>query len=293
MIRYVPAFRHYGSQVSLAHFIGSDKPWTIGRSLPQQSGSPYNQLLGQWWAVWDKHFRPVLEDSKLGNGTQHGNGNSNGFQQVYSGTPYIHSIQQEEPGKHPESATNSSSLQQQQQQHHHHNIQPFQQQRQVQQQHRPVQAFQQQRTVQPEPLAGTPRSSPAATRVWPDEIDYQHGTSFGPRNESRYAAATPKSKYVPTRPIGSQQAESQHANAQPQPLARPFHGAFPESVLTPEGPVPQVQYFETGPQSFLVQKYNASGEPVSERGQHNYDGRLAETLPGQVVYSSHIWDPAK
>lgn len=57
--------------------------------------------------------------------------------------------------------------------------------------------------------------------------------------------------------------------------------------------MPQAQYFETGPQSFLVQKYNAKGEPVSERAQHNYDGRLAETQPGQVVYSAHKWDPAK
>lgn len=127
--------------------------------------------------------------------------------------------------------------------------------------------------------------------MWPDEIDFQRGAGFSPRNESRYAAATPKSKYVPTR--SSQQAEPQNASAQPQPLARPFHGAFPESVLTPEGPVPQVQYFETGPKSFFVQKYNANGEPVSERGEHNYDGRLAETQPGQVLYSSHVWDPAK
>lgn len=223
---------------------------------------------------------------------------------MYSGTPYVQNVQQEEPGKHPESATRSSSFQQQQQQQHQyqhhqhqdHNIQHFPQPQQpqhhAQQQQRPDQTFQQQEhTVQLEPVTGTLTSSQPATRVWPDDINYQHA-SFSTRNESRYAAATPKSQYVQIRPIGTSQ-EPQYTSAQPQPLARPFHGAFPDSVLTPEGPVPQVQYFETGPQSFLVQKYNANGEPVSEHEQHNYDGRLAESRPGQVVYSSHVWDPAK
>lgn len=63
--------------------------------------------------------------------------------------------------------------------------------------------------------------------------------------------------------------------------------------MTPGGPVPQAQYFETGPQSFLVQRFNATGEPISERIQHKYDGRLAEAQEGHVVYSAPKWDPAK
>ncbi|KAM5473672.1 glycogenin glucosyltransferase [Microsporum audouinii] len=54
--QYVPAYRYFESTISLVHFIGSLKPWRIGRSSsPQQS--PYNQLLAKWWAVYDRHYR--------------------------------------------------------------------------------------------------------------------------------------------------------------------------------------------------------------------------------------------
>ncbi|KAI9817613.1 MAG: glycogenin glucosyltransferase [Thelocarpon impressellum] len=54
--QYVPAYRHFQSSVSVVHFIGSDKPWLQGRDGPS-SASVYNELLGRWWAVYDRHFR--------------------------------------------------------------------------------------------------------------------------------------------------------------------------------------------------------------------------------------------
>ncbi|KAI5847751.1 nucleotide-diphospho-sugar transferase, partial [Morchella snyderi] len=210
--QYVPAFRHYGSQISLAHFIGAEKPWTIGRSSSsQQTGTPYDQLLGQWWAVWDKHFRPVLEDAKTGRPHGTANGNYNNFQQVYSAAPFVAGGHQEEIGKHPEIASG------------------------------------------------------------PGGFQHQHQQQY------------------------TQHAEAPLVNAQPQPQQKPFYGAFPDSVMTPHGPVPQAKYFETGPQSFLVQEFTSSGAPISEHLPHKYDGRMEGSQQGSVVYSepAHSWDPAK
>lgn len=54
--QYVPAYRHFQSSIIMVHFIGSDKPWTIGREQ-KGAGGVYEELLGRWWAVHDKHFR--------------------------------------------------------------------------------------------------------------------------------------------------------------------------------------------------------------------------------------------
>lgn len=53
--QYVPAYRHFQSSVSVVHHIGSEKPWRIGREV-QRSGS-HGELLGRWWAVYDRHYR--------------------------------------------------------------------------------------------------------------------------------------------------------------------------------------------------------------------------------------------
>lgn len=135
--------------------------------------------------------------------------------------------------------------------------------------------------------------------MWPGESDYDQGSLFTSRNDSRYAAAPPKSKFVPVRSIVPsskvQRTEVPLVNAQPQPQQKPFYGAFPDSVMTPQGPVPQAKYFETGPQSFLVQEFTDSGAPISERLPHKYDGRMEGSQQGSVVYSepAHSWDPAK
>lgn len=60
--QYVPAYRHFQSSINMVHFIGSDKPWALGREA-SSGGSPYDEMLGRWWAVYDRHYRqPVSVD---------------------------------------------------------------------------------------------------------------------------------------------------------------------------------------------------------------------------------------
>jgi glycogenin glucosyltransferase len=68
--QYLPAYRHFQSSISVAHFIGPHKPWTQGRDA-SRGPSPYNDLIGRWWAVYDKHFResvgifsPLVKESR-------------------------------------------------------------------------------------------------------------------------------------------------------------------------------------------------------------------------------------
>ncbi|KAK6509598.1 glycogenin glucosyltransferase, variant 2 [Arthrobotrys musiformis] len=60
--QYAPAYNHYRSNVTMAHFIGSNKPWAMGRHAGQDNPtSAYGELLGRWWSIWDAHYRPVTE----------------------------------------------------------------------------------------------------------------------------------------------------------------------------------------------------------------------------------------
>lgn len=54
--QYVPAYRHFQSGISMVHFIGPDKPWFRGRRASTGS-SPYDEMAGRWWAVYDRHYR--------------------------------------------------------------------------------------------------------------------------------------------------------------------------------------------------------------------------------------------
>jgi glycogenin len=54
--QYIPAYRHFQSTISLLHFIGTDKPWSQGRHATTGS-SPYNEMIGRWWTVYDRHYR--------------------------------------------------------------------------------------------------------------------------------------------------------------------------------------------------------------------------------------------
>lgn len=55
--QWEPAYRHYKSNISAVHFIGKEKPWSKGR--PSGSGpGVYNELLGRWWAVFDRRLKP-------------------------------------------------------------------------------------------------------------------------------------------------------------------------------------------------------------------------------------------
>jgi glycogenin len=55
--QYAPAYRHFQSSINAVHFIGRDKPWTLGREHRLNYGV-YGELLGMWWAVYDRHYRP-------------------------------------------------------------------------------------------------------------------------------------------------------------------------------------------------------------------------------------------
>jgi glycogenin glucosyltransferase len=57
--QYIPAYRHFQSSISAAHFIGKDKPWTQGRDASRAPG-PHNELAGRWWAVYDRHYRQAV-----------------------------------------------------------------------------------------------------------------------------------------------------------------------------------------------------------------------------------------
>lgn len=60
--QYVPAYRHFQSSISAAHFIGKDKPWVLGRDA-HKSSTPHDELLGRWWAVYDRHYRVYVSSS--------------------------------------------------------------------------------------------------------------------------------------------------------------------------------------------------------------------------------------
>ncbi|KIW71036.1 hypothetical protein, variant 1 [Phialophora macrospora] len=55
--QYVPAYRHFQSSIAVVHFIGPDKPWMLGRDNRMNTGA-YGELLGMWWSVYDRHYRP-------------------------------------------------------------------------------------------------------------------------------------------------------------------------------------------------------------------------------------------
>ncbi|PWY95445.1 glycosyl transferase family 8 protein [Aspergillus sclerotioniger CBS 115572] len=57
--QYIPAYKHFQSTISMIHFIGAQKPWNMARQVDPVH-SPYNQLLGRWWAVYDRHYRPTV-----------------------------------------------------------------------------------------------------------------------------------------------------------------------------------------------------------------------------------------
>lgn len=60
--QYLPAYKHFQSSINMAHFIGTEKPWTQGRDA-SAGESPYNEMLGRWWAVYDRHYRKEVGSS--------------------------------------------------------------------------------------------------------------------------------------------------------------------------------------------------------------------------------------
>jgi hypothetical protein len=77
--QYVPAYKHFQSSINMVHFIGANKPWLEGRDKSTGS-SPYDEMMGRWWAVYDRHYRREVsfqtvvpaELSSLTNGVRRG-----------------------------------------------------------------------------------------------------------------------------------------------------------------------------------------------------------------------------
>ncbi|KXJ92846.1 nucleotide-diphospho-sugar transferase [Microdochium bolleyi] len=63
--QYLPAYRHFQSSINMVHFIGAEKPWFQGRDVSHGSGSPFNEMTGRWWAVYDRHYREAKYTSTV------------------------------------------------------------------------------------------------------------------------------------------------------------------------------------------------------------------------------------
>jgi glycogenin glucosyltransferase len=61
--QYVPAYRHFQSSINMVHFVGREKPWTAGRDSKGATGA-YEELLGRWWAVYERHYRAPVRTNK-------------------------------------------------------------------------------------------------------------------------------------------------------------------------------------------------------------------------------------
>lgn len=67
--QWEPAYRYYKANIAAVHFIGKDKPWLVGHWNSGGAGT-YNELVAQWWAVYDKHLKvPAPEASLSGHRT--------------------------------------------------------------------------------------------------------------------------------------------------------------------------------------------------------------------------------
>ncbi|KAM0746485.1 nucleotide-diphospho-sugar transferase [Meredithblackwellia eburnea MCA 4105] len=56
---YAPAYRRHGSDVSVLHFIGKQKPWHRGTRetyVADQASSDYYGLVNKWFDVYERHF---------------------------------------------------------------------------------------------------------------------------------------------------------------------------------------------------------------------------------------------
>ncbi|EJT99896.1 hypothetical protein DACRYDRAFT_23445 [Dacryopinax primogenitus] len=65
---YKPAYARFHEEIKLLHFIGSHKPWASlpirpsrppPRPLHESHDTAYGALVDQWYAVYDRHYRPL------------------------------------------------------------------------------------------------------------------------------------------------------------------------------------------------------------------------------------------
>lgn len=66
--QYLPAYRHFAGSVRLAHFVGAVKPWSATRAQRQEEErrEVYDELVGRWWEVYHRCYRPTRTVSGVG-----------------------------------------------------------------------------------------------------------------------------------------------------------------------------------------------------------------------------------
>lgn len=69
---YVPAYRHFGNDVRIVHFIGSTKPWLYSYNVktgylqpPEGTTSQHNEeLIKRWWSIFTSQIKPRIEQEQ-------------------------------------------------------------------------------------------------------------------------------------------------------------------------------------------------------------------------------------
>lgn len=78
---YLPAFKHFGHNVKIIHFIGTSKPWHVkfdqqGSPQSQKYEEHTSQFLKQWWHIFHTDVKPSLlkmgEEQKPGSADAYG-----------------------------------------------------------------------------------------------------------------------------------------------------------------------------------------------------------------------------
>lgn len=270
--QYAPALRHYGSKVSMVHFIGQSKPWNRG-FVPglSQSADPYDKFNTMWWSVYNKHYSSGVKYP----GAQPQQYNSRGVNAPTSNSSFSSATRSYSANN--VSTGNSRSL-----------APSFQDTQQGDSKHESVQ-----------------HSSGDAVSE-----ETEHSTTSDVESQSRRESKFIPIRSIaqPSKPQEQlTQSESSHPlqSIGPAPKAElppqriiigsgpttdgpPTHyqhyiseGRLEEFVLTRGGPVSQDRYFRTGAWTYYVQQCGPDGKPiVSEEVQK----------PGKQF---HVWDPTK
>lgn len=69
---YIPAFKHYGSQIRIVHFIGAVKPWLqqldpATRTISPAPGAEHlTPLLQNWWDIFVENVHPAMSKELTG-----------------------------------------------------------------------------------------------------------------------------------------------------------------------------------------------------------------------------------
>ncbi|XP_077365827.1 glycogenin-1b isoform X2 [Festucalex cinctus] len=61
---YLPAFKHYGVNAKVVHFLGKSKPWSHGSDAKTKrvSGGAHPSFLLDWWALYSTSVVPLLQE---------------------------------------------------------------------------------------------------------------------------------------------------------------------------------------------------------------------------------------